>query len=85
MGSSAKPARDEWLLVTLEGLLSPEQLAELRAQPVESLWEEVVKRGFVQDEAMVQAVAKRFRIKVADVNTVSQQAKELVPEPLARR
>ena len=85
MGSSAKPARDEWLLVTLEGLLSPEQLAEVRAQPVESLWEEVVKRGLVQDEAMVQAVAKRFRMKIADVNTVSQQAKELVPEPLARR
>jgi hypothetical protein len=82
MGSSAKPARDEWLLVTLEGLLSPEQVAALRSRPVESLWEEVLRRGFVSDDDIVKAVAERFRMKVADLGTVSQQARELVPETL---
>ncbi len=85
MASSAKPARDEWLLATLDGLVKPEQLEALKAQPVESLWDEVVKRGFVADEALVKAVATRFRMKVADVNNVSQQAKELVPEALSRK
>ncbi len=85
MASSAKPARDEWLLATLEGLVSPEQIEALKAQPVESLWDEVVKRAFVTDEALVKAVAARFRMKVADVNNVSQQAKELVPEALSRK
>ena len=85
MGSPAKPARDEWLLATLEGLLTLDQIEAVRAQPVESLWEEVVKRGFVTDDALVNAVAARFRMKVADVNTVSQQARELVPEALARK
>ena len=85
MGSSAKPARDEWLLATLEGMLTVEQLEELRAQPVERLWDEVVKRNLVPDDALVKAVATRFRMKIGDVNTVSQQAKELVPEALARK
>ena len=85
MGSSARPARDEWLLATLEGLLDAEQLAALKSQPVESLWAEVLRRSFVSDEDIVQAVAVRFRAKVADLNSVSQQARELVPESLARR
>ena len=85
MGSSAKPARDEWLLATLEELLTVEQLEELRAQPVERLWDEVIKRNLVPDDALVKAVATRFRMKIGDVNTVSQQAKELVPEALARK
>ena len=85
MGSSAKPARDEWLLATLEELLTVEQLEELRTQPVERLWDEVIKRNLVPDDALVKAVATRFRMKIGDVNTVSQQAKELVPEALARK
>jgi len=85
MGSSAKPAKDEWLLATLEGLLTLDQIEQVRAQPVESLWDEVVRRSMLTDDAVVTAVAKRFRMKVADVNTVSQQAKELVPEALARK
>nr|MBP7549286.1 type II/IV secretion system protein [Gemmatimonadaceae bacterium] len=85
MGSSAKPAKDEWLVATLEGLLSEEQREQLRAQPVESLWDEVIRRAWVTDDVLVKAVASRFRMRVADVNSVSQQAKELVPEALARK
>ena len=85
MGTAAKPARDEWLSATLAGLLSAEQFEQLKTLPVESLWDEVVRLKFVSDDAVVQAVATRFRMRVADVNTVSQQAKELVPEALARK
>ena len=85
MGTPAKPARDEWLLASLEGLLQPEQLAELTSNPVESLWEEVLKRGLATDDQVVKAIAKRFRMREADLSSVSQQARELVPEALARK
>ena len=85
MGSSAKPARDEWIKATLEGLLTPEQLEALTSSPVDSLWEEVLRRNFLTEEAVTKAVATRFRMKVAELGSVSQQARELVPETLARR
>jgi type II secretory ATPase GspE/PulE/Tfp pilus assembly ATPase PilB-like protein/ActR/RegA family two-component response regulator len=85
MGSSAKPTRDEWMWATLEGLLTAEQIAGLKAAPPESLWEDTVRRGWLTDDAVVKAVAARFRFRVGDVNTVSQQARELVPEALARK
>ena len=85
MGSSAKPMRDEWMWATLEGLLKPEQVEALRAAPPESLWEDVVRRGWLTDEAVVKAVAARFRMRIADLGSVSQQARELVPEALARK
>ena len=85
MGSPVKQARDEWILPTLQGLLSDEQLEAIRAQAPLSVWEEVVQRGYLADDAVVAAVAARFRMKVADLSTVSKQARELVPETLARR
>jgi type II secretory ATPase GspE/PulE/Tfp pilus assembly ATPase PilB-like protein/CheY-like chemotaxis protein len=85
MGSSTKPVRDEWMWATLEGLLDVDQIAALRTDRPESLWEDVVRRGWLADEALVKAVAERFRIRVGDVTSVSQQARELVPEALARK
>lgn len=85
MGSSAKPARDEWLLATLEGLLSAEQLEQLKATAVESLWNETLRLGFVSEQAIINAVAARFRMRVADITSITQQARELVPEGLARK
>ncbi len=85
MGSSAKSVRDEWMWATLEGLLEPDQVEALRAAPPESLWEDVVRRGWLTDEAVVKAVAARFRMRIADLGSVSQQARELVPEALARK
>ena len=85
MGTSARPARDEWLLPTLEGLLSPEQFATLKASPQESYWEAVVRLNLVKDQDLLAALASRFRMKVANVQQVAQQAKELVPEQLARK
>ena len=45
MGTSARSARDEWLLPTLEGLLSPEQFARLKVSREDSYWEGVVRRN----------------------------------------
>jgi type II secretory ATPase GspE/PulE/Tfp pilus assembly ATPase PilB-like protein len=85
MGTSAKSARDEWLLPTLEGLLSPEHFAELKASREDSVWDYVVQKKMVTDEVILAALAKRFRMKVANLQQVSQQARELVPEQLVRK
>jgi type II secretory ATPase GspE/PulE/Tfp pilus assembly ATPase PilB-like protein len=85
MTNPAFAARDEWLLVTLEGLLTPEHMEELRGLKEESYWEAAVRRNFVSDDQILQALAARFRMKVANTQQVSQQAKELVPEQLARK
>ncbi|MEY4609030.1 MAG: hypothetical protein RL625_1247, partial [Gemmatimonadota bacterium] len=78
-------AKDEWLRATLEGLLSAEELALVAARPVESLWSAVVGQGLVSDEELAAAVAGRFRLRVADLERVSPQALEAMPEGLARR
>ncbi len=78
-------ARDEWLLVTLDGLLSAEHMEELRGLREDSFWEAAVRRNFATDDQILSALAGRFRMKIANVSLVSQQAKELVPEQLARK
>src|SRR5512140_427284 len=60
-------------------------MAELRTLKEESYWEAAVRRNFITDDQILQALSGRFRMKVANVQQVSQQAKELVPEHLARK
>jgi len=85
MGSSARPVRDEWVLPTLEGLLTPEQFVALKAAPENSYWETATRRGFATDDQILTALSSRFRMKIANVNMISQQARELVPEQLVRK
>src|SRR5216110_3442731 len=78
---------DEWLARSLEGVLSPELLVELRtkAQPGQTLWETLVAQKIVSDDQILTALSTRFRLKLADVHAVSPAVKEKVPEALARR
>ncbi|MBI3568044.1 MAG: type II/IV secretion system protein [Gemmatimonadetes bacterium] len=85
MGTSARAARDEWLLPTLEGLVTPEQFAALKSAREDSVWETAVRRGFTSDDQILTALASRFRMKIANINMISQQARELVPEQLVRK
>ena len=80
-----RPIRDEWLLPTLESMLSAEALATLRGEVGESYWETAVRRGLIPEDELLAALAKRFRMRVANVMSVTQAARELVPEQLARK
>ncbi|MFI5232738.1 MAG: ATPase, T2SS/T4P/T4SS family [Gemmatimonadales bacterium] len=73
------------MLTTLEGLLTPEQFVQLKAAREDSYWEAATRRGWTTDDTILAALAKRFRMKVANLSLVSQQAKELVPEQLVRK
>src|SRR6059036_2028849 len=78
---------DEWLAHSLEGVLTPELLVELRtkAQAGQTLWETLVAQKIVNDEQILTALSTRFRLKLADVKEVDLTVKEKVPEQLARR
>ncbi len=79
---------DEWLVPTLEKVLPPEALDQLRQEPNEqpqSLWMSVVARKLATDDAVLRAAAARFRLPVADLSQLDRKAKDAVPEPLIRR
>ncbi len=82
---ATKSVRDEWIVPTLEGLLSKEAIAELQNSVQESYWETAVRMKLLGEEDILNALAQRFRMKAANLAQVSTQAKELVPEALARK
>ena len=78
---------DEWLAHSLEGVVTPELLAELRekAAPQATLWETLVAQKVVNDEQILTALSTRFRLKIAELDKADPTAKERVPEQVARR
>src|SRR3979490_3178348 len=77
---------DEWLAHSLEGVVTPELLAELRGKtaPAATLWETLVAQKIATDEQILTALSTRFRLKLADPAGIDPAAKERVPEPVAR-
>jgi len=78
---------DEWLAHSLEGVVTPELLVELRekAPPPARLWETLVAQKIASDEQILPALSTRFRLKLADLAQLDPAAKERVPEQVARR
>src|SRR5256884_444713 len=78
---------DEWLARSLEGVVTPELLVELRgkAPPRATLWETLVAQKIASDDQILAALSTRFRLKVADLAQLDPAAKERVPERVARR
>ena len=78
---------DEWLVPTVSALVTEQQLALLRrdAGNAGSLWEALVERRFLVDDQILQAVAARFRMQVADLAMLDHRVQETVPEQVARK
>ncbi|MGH7673371.1 MAG: ATPase, T2SS/T4P/T4SS family [Gemmatimonadales bacterium] len=78
---------DEWLAQSLEGLISPELLTDLRgkAEPGRTLWETLVGQKVASDDQILEKLSTRFRLKIADAANVDPKVREGVPEQLARR
>ena len=82
---TTRQLRDEWLLHTLESLLSKETMGVLKSAAQDSYWESAVRRGFITDDEILTALASRFRMKIANLSLATPQAREHVPEALARK
>src|SRR6266699_3504604 len=78
---------DEWLAQSLEGLITPELLADLRAKAESgrTLWEMLVAQKVSSDEQILEKLSARFRLKIANVSQIEPNVREGVPEQLARR
>ncbi len=78
---------DEWLVPSIETLLSPQAVTELRQEPGPdvSLWEMLVQRALASDAQILGAIAARFRFQVADLAKPDAKLISAVPEQLARR
>jgi type II secretory ATPase GspE/PulE/Tfp pilus assembly ATPase PilB-like protein len=78
---------DEWLAQSLEAMVTPEILTDLRgkAEAGRTLWEMLVAQKVASDEQIIEKLSTRFRLKVADVAAVDPKVKDSVPEQLVRR
>jgi type II secretory ATPase GspE/PulE/Tfp pilus assembly ATPase PilB-like protein/CheY-like chemotaxis protein len=78
---------DEWLVPSIETLLSDEAVKALRQEdgPDASLWELLVQRKLATDEQILAAIAARFRFPIADLTQLDPKLTGAVPEQLARR
>jgi type II secretory ATPase GspE/PulE/Tfp pilus assembly ATPase PilB-like protein/ActR/RegA family two-component response regulator len=79
---------DEWLVHTIEPLLPDGTVAAIRHEPASApspLWEILVQRKLLADGDILQAIAKRFRIPVADLSKLDPKLQQAVPEQVARR
>lgn len=77
---------DEWLAQSLD-VLTPDRLAELRAkaEPGKSLWELVVAEKLATDDEILDQIAARSRLPIADLTQLDPGARTVLPEALARR
>jgi hypothetical protein len=78
---------DEWLAQSLEGLLTPELLEQLRgkADAGRTLWEAIVAEKLTTDAQIIEKLSHRFRLKIGDASKIDHAVREGVPEQLARR
>jgi type II secretory ATPase GspE/PulE/Tfp pilus assembly ATPase PilB-like protein len=85
MGTSAGRAPDEWVLPTLEALVTPEQFARIQSESANGYWEGATRMGFTADPLILNALATRFNMQVADTAQISKAVHDLVPESLMRK
>jgi type II secretory ATPase GspE/PulE/Tfp pilus assembly ATPase PilB-like protein/8-oxo-dGTP pyrophosphatase MutT (NUDIX family) len=76
---------DAWLCPALRERLSASAVATIESRLEGSYWETVLRESLLSDDEVLEVAARHLRIEVADVSLVSIEAREKVPEALARR
>ena len=81
------PFVDEWLVPTLSTLVPEDQIAKLRRESdgLSSIWEAAVDRRMATNDQVLQALAMRFRLPIADLSVIDHRITEAVPEQVARK
>ncbi len=78
---------DAWLgpVLVAGGVVTAAQLETLDAEATGGLWAAVVAGAWATDERVAEAVARRFRLPLANVAAADPRTASLVPEALARK
>ena len=79
---------DEWLVATVQVLLPEGAIDAVRTESgtaTVSLWEQLVQRRLTTDDLILAAIAKRFRLPVAEIGVFDPRVRENLPENLVRR
>ena len=76
---------DTWLRPILADLLDFTDLAAVDAAVTDSYWEAAASVSPLKDDEILSAIAERLRVPTASRLLVTSQARERVPEDLARR
>ena len=83
------PFSDEWLAATLATLVSETQIAGIRKDSggggSTSLWESLVAQRLTTDDKILNAVAARFRLPIANLQMLDPRIQESVPEQVVRK
>jgi type II secretory ATPase GspE/PulE/Tfp pilus assembly ATPase PilB-like protein len=81
----SQPASDRWILPILRELLPEQSVRALETKPTRSYWEAALRSSSVSDDELLTAVSRHTRLRVANGLLVTSQAKDRIPERLARR
>ena len=85
LAGNERSIRDDWLLPTLQALIEAPSLTQLTEEAPESLWEAAVAKGLTTDDDILAALAARFRMPIANMDSVDSDARAALPESLARK
>ncbi len=79
--------RDEWLRPTVTEMVGADKLEEIEDAEGkhEFLWEALVQAGLVTDAELLDHLSTRFRLKLADLTLSRRDARDIVPEQVARQ
>ncbi|HEU4748779.1 MAG TPA: ATPase, T2SS/T4P/T4SS family [Gemmatimonadaceae bacterium] len=83
--SPPRTAIDSWLIALLRELLPDAAVSSLESKADGDYWEAAVREGLVTDDELLEKLAARTRTRIASDLLVSSEARDLVPERLARR
>jgi len=78
-------ANDRWLLPVLIAILPESSLHALKPLVGASYWRAAVDQALVTDDELLEALSTRARVRIANDLLVSSQARDKVPERLARK
>ena len=78
-------ADDRWLVPILSDILPQDSVRALQPEEGSSFWKTAVDKSLLTDDELLKALSSRTRVRIANDLLVSSQARDRVPERLARR
>ncbi|HVF40777.1 MAG TPA: ATPase, T2SS/T4P/T4SS family [Gemmatimonadaceae bacterium] len=82
---SDRAIADEWLIAILSSVLSRDALEQLRRESEGSVWSSTIRLGLLTDSDILRILSKGSHTQIARNLKVESEARDALPEYLARR